>query len=91
MAIKSPFFIRVVPQDKGRGFELLGGFDKKIVKATATARETLSGANREELTSLTNAMATKYNASSVTDVTAEAIKNQLRKLFNEPAPAKAEA
>ncbi len=89
MAIKSPFFIRVVPQDKGRGFELLGGFDKKIVKATATARETF--ATREELNTLTAAFTAKYNASSVTDVTAEAIKNQLRKLFNEPAPEKTEA
>jgi propanediol dehydratase small subunit len=89
MAIKSPFFIRVVPQDKGRGFELLGGFDKKIVKATAVGRETF--ATREELTTLTTTFTSKYNASSVTDVTAEAIKNQLRKLFNEPAPEKTEA
>lgn len=88
--IKSPVFIRVVEQDRNRGFELLIGFDAKIVKQTAQERVTISLASRESLNELIEQKTKYYNASTVQDVTAAGVKTKLRKAFGEPAPEKTE-
>jgi hypothetical protein len=90
MSIASTVFVRVTAQDRQRGYQLLAGFDSKIVVATATRVMTLSGALTRELLDATIARVAKdLNASEVRDVTASGIQVQLRKLFNEPNPAKA--
>lgn len=86
--IKSPVFIRVVEQDRNRGFELLIGFDAKLVKQTAQERVTLTLSTRENLDAVIAQKAAHHNASAVNDVTAPGVKTKLRKLFNEPAPSK---
>jgi hypothetical protein len=89
MSIASTVFVRVTAQDRQRGYQLLAGFDAKVVVATATRVMTLNGAlTRDLLNAMIAKVAKELNASEVRDVTASGIQVQLRKLFNEPAPAK---
>jgi hypothetical protein len=92
MSIASTVFVRVTAQDRQRGYQLLAGFDSKIVVATATRVMTLNGTlTREQLNTVIAKVAKDLNASEVRDVTAAGIQVQLRKLFNEPNPAKVAA
>lgn len=92
MSIASTVFVRVTAQDRQRGYQLLAGFDSKIVVATATRVITLSGTpTRESLNAVIAKVAKELNASEVRDVTASGIQVQLRKLFNEANPAKTAA
>ena len=86
MSIASTVFVRVVSQDRSRGYMLLVGFDNKIVQATATQLITLSGLTRESLNATIERVAKTYSAAEICDVTAEGVKRQLRVAFNEPHP-----
>jgi hypothetical protein len=87
MSIASTVFVRVTAQDRQRGYQLLAGFDSKIVVATATRVMTLNGnLTRDALNATIAKVAKELNASEVRDVTAAGIQAQLRKLFNEPKP-----
>lgn len=89
--IASTVFVRVTAQDRKRGYQLLAGFDSKLVIATATRVMTLNGAlTREQLNAAIERVSKELNASEVRDITASGIQTQLRKLFNEPNPAKTE-
>ncbi len=89
--IASTVFVRVTAQDRKRGYQLLAGFDSKLVIATATRVMTLNGVlTRDQLNDAIARVAKDLNASDVRDVTASGIQTQLRKLFNEPNPAKAD-
>lgn len=90
MSIASTVFVRVTAQDRQRGYQLLASFDSKVVVSTATRVLTLNGAlTRDQLNAAIDRVAKELNASEVRDVTAAGIQAQLRKLFNEPNPAKA--
>jgi hypothetical protein len=86
MAVSSKLYVRVITQDRNRGFMLLTGYSDKIVQSTATQITTLSGVTRKNLTETIERLAKIYSASEVCDVTAPGILRQLRVLFNEPHP-----
>jgi len=81
--IATPLYIRVVPQDKDRGYMLLGGFDNKIVQSTCSQYTTLSDLSRESLDEAIESMRIRYNASEVKDCTAPALQRKLKKMFGE--------
>jgi hypothetical protein len=76
-------YVRVVTQDRDRGFMLLVGFDKGLVQRTASQVTTLSCVTRASLTKMIDAVKTNYNASAVENITAPAITKRLQKLFGE--------
>lgn len=86
MSIASTVYVRVVSQDRGRGFMLLVGFDAKIVQSTATQMITLSCPSRENLNATIERVSKTYSASQICDVTVEGVKRQLRDEFGEPHP-----
>lgn len=91
MSIASTVFVRVTAQDRGRGFQLLAGFDSKIILKTATRVITMSYPTRPSLDEAIAKVTRELNASDVKDVTADGIKRQLRFLFDESTPTKIEA
>lgn len=86
MTVASAVFVRVVLQDRNRGFMLLVGFDAKLVQTTATQLLTLSGLTRKSLDDTIARVKKMYNGSEIRDVTADGIKRRLRDEFNEPHP-----
>jgi hypothetical protein len=86
--ISSTLFIRVVPQDRQRGYMLLVGYDAKIVQSTAIQYITLTAVTRASLNAMIEKAKISYNASDIRDVTAPGIQKQLKKLFGEVDPPK---
>lgn len=82
--IANTLYIRVVPQDRDRGFMLLAGFDSKVVQSTCSQYTTLGGITRNSLNEAIAVMQTRFNAADVRDCTAPNILRQLKKLFGEP-------
>jgi len=82
-------YVRVVSQDKDRGYMLLVGFDSKIVQSTCAQYTTLGAITRASLNSAIERMTKEYNAAEVKDVTAPDLKRKLQKLFGEPVTPKA--
>jgi hypothetical protein len=76
-------FVRVVPQDRDRGYMLLSGFDSKIVQATCREYTTLSAPSREGLNAIIARMLAQSGAADVKDVTAPNIQKKLAVLFGE--------
>lgn len=76
-------FVRVVAQDKDRGYMLLAGFDASVVQRTAAQYTTLSDPTRQSLDDAIGRMAKNYRTSEVRDVTAPNIQKKLAKLFGE--------
>ena len=81
--IATPLYIRVVPQDKDRGYMLLAGFDNKIVQSTCSTYTTLSDLTRSSLDEATASMQKRFNASEVKDCTAPSLQRKLKKMFGE--------
>lgn len=84
--ISSTIFIRVITQDRDRGFALLVGYDAKLVQSTAIQIITLSVPSRAGLDQAIAYVKRSYNASEVRDVTATGIVKRLKKLFGEIEP-----
>ncbi len=82
-------FIRVVDQDKGRGYMLLVGFDSRLVQTSCAQYTTLSMVTRASLDAAIERYRAEYNATTVRDVTADSLKRKLQKLFGEPVTPKA--
>lgn len=89
--LASTLFVRVVPQDKERGFMLLAGYDADVVQRTALQYTTLSEPTRQSLNAAVERMRVSNNAASVKDVTAPAVQKKLAKLFGETAAQKPQA
>jgi hypothetical protein len=93
--LASILYVRVVPQDKDRGFMLLAGYDSSVVQRTAVQYTTLSAMTRESLNAAIERLRIANSAKEVKDCTAPAIQKRLVKLFGEvPAqqtPAQAPA
>ena len=90
--LASTLFVRVVPQDKDRGFMLLAGYDASVVQRTALCYTTLSDPTRASLNAAIERIRVNNSAAAVKDCTAPAIQKKLAKLFGEveaPAPAAA--
>lgn len=81
-------YVRVVAQDKDRGYMLLVGFDSKIVQSTCAQYTTLGAITRASLTAAIERMKTEYKASTVKDVTAPDLQRKLQKLFGEDVTPK---
>lgn len=87
--LASTLFVRVVPQDKDRGYVLLAGYDSAVVQRTAIQSMTLSAPTRASLNQAIERIKAANSAAEVRDVTAPAIQKKLAKLFGEvasPAP-----
>lgn len=86
--IQSTLFIRVVPQDRDRGYMMLIGYDDKIIQRTAAQYITMNAVTRTSFNETLELVKRNYRASDIKDVTAPGILKQLRKLFGEPEPEK---
>jgi len=88
--LASTLFVRVVPQDKDRGYVVLAGYDPAVVQRTAIQCTTLSVPTRESLNRAIANLKASNSAAEVRDVTAPAIQKKLAKLFGEygtPSPS----
>lgn len=83
--LASTLFVRVVPQDKDRGFMLLAGYDASVIQRTALQYATLSNPSRASLAAAIERMRVNNSAKEVKDVTAPAIQKRLEKIFEEQA------
>jgi hypothetical protein len=81
--IAGTLYVRVVAQDKDRGYMLLAGFDPAVIQRTAAQYTTLSDPTRATLDAAIARMQKLYSASEVKDVTASAVVKKLAKLFGE--------
>jgi hypothetical protein len=81
-------FVRVVPQDKDRGYMLLAGFDSKITQATCAKYSTLNVVTRESLNDAISRLKDQYKATEIKDATSPALQRKLQKLFGEPVTPK---
>jgi hypothetical protein len=81
-------YVRVVSQDKDRGFMLLVGFDSKVVQSTCDQYTTLGGITRDSLNAAISRITTDYKATSVRDVTSPELQRKLQKMFGEPVTPK---
>ena len=90
--LASTLFVRVVPQDKDRGYMLLAGYDDKVVQRTAIQYTTLGDPTRASLDAAIARMKASNSAAEVRDVTSPNIVKKLQKLFGEvSAPVAAPA
>jgi hypothetical protein len=87
--MKSTLYIRIVPQDKDRGYQLLVGFDPALVQRTAVQLTTLSVISRASINAAVDSAKQHYNAVEVKDLTASALQKKLAKLFGEEIAVKA--
>src|SRR3954470_23681772 len=81
--LASTLYVRVVPQDKGRGYMLLAGYDSSVVQRTALQYTTLTAVTRDSLNAAIERLRKDNSAKDVKDCTAPAIQKQLAKLFGE--------
>ena len=85
--IASTLFVRVVPQDRDRGYVLLAGYDAAVVQRTAIQSTTLSTPTRASLNAAIERLRLANSAAEVRDVTAPVIQKKLAKIFGEaPVP-----
>ena len=81
--LANTLYVRVVNQDKDRGYMLLAGYDGAVVQRTCLSYTTLQGITRESLNAAIARMKANHNAAEVKDCTAPAIQKKLAKLFGE--------
>ena len=86
--LANTLFVRVVNQDKDRGYMLLAGYDSGVVQRTCLSYTTLSAVTRAGLDAAIARMKANHSAAEVCDCTAPAIQKKLAKMFGEiPAQA----
>jgi hypothetical protein len=81
--IASTLFVRVVPQDKDRGYMLLAGFEPKMVQSNCANYTTLNDISRRVLDEAIERMKQSFGAKEVKDATPDALKRKLAKMFGE--------
>jgi len=92
--LANTLFVRVVNQDKDRGYMLLAGYDSGVVQRTCLSYTTLNVVTRESLNKAIQRMKENHSAAEVKDCTAPNIQKKLAKMFGEypsNAPAAAQA
>jgi len=82
--ISGTLYVRIVPQDKDRGYMMLVGYDPKVVQSTAMQYFTLSAISRDVINSTLQRIRTSYSAAEIKDVTPPALKKKFAKMFGEP-------
>jgi len=83
--LSSTLFVRVVPQDKDRGYMLLAGYDEKVIQRTAIQYTTLNDPTRASLNAAIARLKASNSAADVRDVTSPDIVKKLAKMFGETA------
>ena len=81
--ISSPLFLRVVPQDRDRGYMILASFDPIVVQRTAAQYITLGDPTRQSLADAVAILRRNYRPSEMRDVTASGIAKKLMKSWGE--------
>jgi hypothetical protein len=84
--LASTLYVRVVPQDKERGFKLLVGYEANLIERTALQYTTLTNPTRASLDAAVERMRLANSAKDVKDVTVPAVQKKLAKLFGEYNP-----
>ena len=74
----STVFIRVIPQDKDRGYILLVGFEPSLIQRTAAQYLTLNNVTRVSFDRTIAAVKSHYQASIINDVTVSAIAKKIQ-------------
>jgi len=82
--ISGTLFVRIVPQDRDRGYMMLVGYDPKVVQSTAMQYYTLNAITRATVDQTLERIKTSYSAAEIRDVTPTALKKKLAKMFGEP-------
>ena len=83
--LANTLFVRVVNQDKDRGYMLLAGYDSGVVQRTCLSYTTLNAVTRAGLNTAIARMKSNHNAAEVRDCTAPSIQKKLAKMFGETA------
>ena len=81
----STVFVRVIPQDKDRGYMLLVGFEPSLIQRTAAQYLTLNNVTRASFDRTIASVKSHYQAAIINDVTVPAIAKKIQKMFGEPA------
>ena len=74
-------FIRVVPQDRERGYMLLASWSKPVVQRTCDRMISLSTINQAELDNWSIKLKQEFCAAEVEDVTDSGLQRKLKKMF----------
>jgi len=83
--IAGTLYVRIVPQDKDRGYMMLVGYDPKVVQSTAMQYYTLNAISRKVINDTLARIKQSYSAAEIKDVTPQGLKKKLAKMFGEPA------
>ena len=87
--LASTLYVRVVPQERGRGWMLLVSWEKPVVQRTCAQLITLQGVTEASLAAVKAKVQENYRVAKLEDVTADNILKQLAKEFKsaDPQPA----
>lgn len=77
----STLFVRVVPQERGRGWMLLASWEKPVVQRTCAQLLTLQGVTQQMIDGLKEKLKADYRVTEVKDVTDASVLKQLAKEF----------
>jgi hypothetical protein len=78
-------YIRVIEQDRNRGYWVLAGWDKPVVQRTCDAMSTLGHATQADLDRTIAKLQNDLSAGSVVDTTDAGLKKRFAKMFEEQA------
>ena len=76
-------FIRVIPQNRNRGFMLVAGFDAAVNQTTMVRYVTLQGITQQVLDKGIKEITAMLGAEEVVDVTKEDVYKKLMRLFEQ--------
>jgi hypothetical protein len=76
-------YVRIVPQDRDRGYMMLVGYDPRVVQSTAMQYYTLNLISRAVINATLERIRASYSASEIRDVTPTGLRKKLAKQFGE--------
>lgn len=79
--IASTLFVRIVPQERGRGWMMLVSWEKPVVQRTCAQLITLSGVTQASIDAVKERVKAEYRVLEVQDVTPESVMKQVAKDF----------
>lgn len=85
--IASTLYVRVVAQERGRGWMLLASWEKPVIQRTCARLLTMSGVTQASLDALKEAMKQEFRVLKVEDVTPDNIVKALQREFKAQATA----
>jgi hypothetical protein len=78
-------YIRVIEQDRKRGYWVLAGWDKPVTQRTCDAMITLGHATQADLDRTIATLQNNLSAGQVVDITDAGLKKRFEKLFEKQA------